>query len=515
MKSLRHNGIYIPVVPRYDLAVTIDNKKVTLSLKQEQMAMSWAKKLGTPYVEDEIFRKNFFKDFCNSLGIDHTETIDFSEFSLLIDKERSEREALSKTAKKATVLARKVIREKRRDEYGTAIVDGNKVDISNYIAEPSCIFMGRGKHPLRGSWKEGPIQNEITLNLSPKAPRLKGWKALVWKPGKMWVASWADKLSGKRKYVWLADDWGKKQEKEKSKFDKALKLEKNLRNVRNLILNNLSHEDKHIRKVASVCYLILKTNIRVGDEKDEDEADTIGAITIRPEHVTIRGRFSKARSHGYDLSLHFLGKDSVEFTKTLITADRRFVFNLKDFEKKGHAYFEGVTSKDVSKFLRKAQDGMTAKVFRTFRATEAVRDALKIGRGLFYKPEHFTEKVKKLHIKFCILEGSRTCNHKKALPKNFEERLAKKKDKVSRYIEKQAEMANGSRKGDREKLKDQVAVATLECEFFKQTSEWNLNTTLKSYIDPRLMKIACDKAELPYDKIYSKALLKKFSWCLN
>ena len=42
--------------------------------------------------------------------------------------------------------------------------------------------------------------------------------------------------------------------------------------------------------------------MRVGDEKDPDEADTVGAITLRKEHIKIEGD---------TLHFDFLGKDSV------------------------------------------------------------------------------------------------------------------------------------------------------------------------------------------------------------
>ena len=40
--------------------------------------------------------------------------------------------------------------------------------------------------------------------------------------------------------------------------------------------------------------------MRVGDEKDPDEADTVGAITLRPEHIKIEGD---------TLHFDFFGKD--------------------------------------------------------------------------------------------------------------------------------------------------------------------------------------------------------------
>ena len=49
--------------------------------------------------------------------------------------------------------------------------------------------------------------------------------------------------------------------------------------------------------------------LRVGDEKDtEGEADTVGATTLRVEHMKISGN---------KIEFDFLGKDSVRWKKTL------------------------------------------------------------------------------------------------------------------------------------------------------------------------------------------------------
>ena len=40
----------------------------------------------------------------------------------------------------------------------------------------------------------------------------------------MWMASWTDYLTQKRKYVWLADTAGIKQDRDKAKYDKAKML---------------------------------------------------------------------------------------------------------------------------------------------------------------------------------------------------------------------------------------------------------------------------------------------------
>ena len=93
--------------------------------------------------------------------------------------------------------------------------------IANYTVEPNSIFLGRGKHPLRGRWKEGPKEEDIELNLSPDAPKVPGnWRGTVWDPDVLWVARWKDKLTGKTKYVWISDSSNLRQERDIEKFDK-------------------------------------------------------------------------------------------------------------------------------------------------------------------------------------------------------------------------------------------------------------------------------------------------------
>jgi DNA topoisomerase-1 len=94
------------------------------------------------------------------------------------------------------------------------------------------------------------------------------WKAIVWEPDKMYVAKWVDKLTGKIKYVWFADSAFLKQKREEAKFQKAEELGRQINKVRNYILKNLNAENVELRKVATVCWLILEPNMRVGDEKD-------------------------------------------------------------------------------------------------------------------------------------------------------------------------------------------------------------------------------------------------------
>jgi len=155
MEKLHHNGVLVP--PRYEgknLTVKVKGKEIRLTTEQEEMAVAWAKKVGTPYVEDPVFAKNFHKDFSTKLGTEvNPGDIDYSEIISLVEKEREWKKSLPREEKKRLADQRKADREKNKEHYGYALVDGERTELANYVAEPSSIFMGRGEHPLRGSWK--------------------------------------------------------------------------------------------------------------------------------------------------------------------------------------------------------------------------------------------------------------------------------------------------------------------------------------------------------------------------
>jgi DNA topoisomerase-1 len=479
--------------------------------------------------------------------------------------ERAAREQLTKEERKALAVERKVKREAIKEQYGHAIVDGERVEIANYIAEPSSIFMGRGKHPLRGRWKEGPQQSNVTLNLSPDAPRPDGdWEAIVWQPESLWVARWRDKLSGKLKYVWLSDTAPIKQEREAAKFDQAVELNENLRQVRAQIEQDLADPDPKRREVATACYLIDTLCLRVGDEKDPDEADTVGATTLRPEHVTLHVDGTA--------EFRFLGKDSVLWHKRipLPSVVRQNLEELLENSRPSNAanngkshptrdkpqLCSGIGSSDVNTYLSEILDGLTAKVFRTHHATQAVRESLAASEVEASDPEY-----KKWHaVSMANLEAAVLCNHYKKGPANWRERrqrarerLQKNKDRVElrrsqvreakealKALRREAREKREEAKTDkqRERVRARYAKRVERAKKRIETAEgrlqrartaldkaqikdsvtvkkrtWNLGTGLKSYIDPRVLYEWGQ--EVNYDvleRYYPKALRRKFAW---
>src|SRR5208337_1754005 len=165
IKQLIHNGVLIPDAYKpQGFTITFRGKPIPLNPLQEEMAVKFAQKFGTPYVEDATFRSNFMKAFAVALGL----------------------------------------KEKIRLEDFDWTPITKWMETARYMVEPSGIFMGRGKHPDRGKWKPSIETKDVTLNLSPDAPIPPGeWAGREWRPGELWIARWTDKLNNKVKYVWF------------------------------------------------------------------------------------------------------------------------------------------------------------------------------------------------------------------------------------------------------------------------------------------------------------------------
>jgi DNA topoisomerase-1 len=533
LKRLRHNGIYVTLYEPKGFSIKIQGHPVKLSPKTEQMAMAMVKKEQSASPPDRVFYTNFFENFLGQLKVENpslpflenfyveymkkTKTddpsvksneqslphpeIDFSEIFNYLEHEKLIKLNMTKEEKKKLATERKARREALKEKFGYAIVDGKKIEIANWTAEPSCLFSGRGEHPRRGNWKEGPAEEDIILNLSPDSPKPPGnWKGAVWEPEKMYIAKWQDKLSGKIKYVWFSDSAFLKQEREREKFKKADKLGDAISKIEEHIMKNLEAEDEERRKIATVCWLIFGLNLRVGDEKDPGEADTVGAITLRPEHIKVDGE---------TLHFDFLGKDAVRWIKS-VRAPNIVISNVEHFSKASKGYlFEGIDSKKVTRFLSEKMDGLTAKVFRTWRTTQAVKDYLD---NSHVKREDAVY-MKHFHAKMANLRGAEIANHKRKVPPNFDERLAKKEARLKELNAQLEEKRKEGKKTDAAVTR--IEKVKIDLELSVKTKEYNLGTSLKSYINPKVYAEWASKIDYPLEKLYPKTLQKKFLWAFG
>lgn len=537
--DLEHNGVAFP--PEYvqrGINVKILGEIFFLNREQEELIYAWAKKKDTHYVKDPVFQGNFLSDFKKLLperftSVRNIDEIDMTEAFSLVDKELKIKESekvriksLTRDERRRISQEKKLEKEKLKAIYGKAKIDGIEVDVANWLVEPPGIFMGRGLHPLRGRWKPRVTPKDVTLNLGQDASAPEGpWKAIVHDHYSTWLASWIENLTGKRKYVWLHDSSYLRQDNDKAKYDTAKKLEYYISDIEKEIINQmLNSKDVTRKKIATVCYLIYKLAMRVGDEKDTDEADTIGASTLRVEHLKFPKLGDKVQ-----IEFNFLGKDSVPWQKTLeiSSPDTKALYeNLLFFMKgknKSDEIFEDITSSKVNKFLRsidkKNVPNLTAKVFRTCIATAIVKQHLS---EPILKVNKNESEFKKVYVaKIANLQAAITCNHKKGIdPKNpaskkawekFEQSLENKKEKIKQL---RMELKEKKWKTELQKLRKEQRVEKLEFQLRlqKETRDYNLGTSLRNYIDPRVFKSWCDYVDLDWTKIYTSTLQRKFKW---
>jgi len=541
-KTLQHNGILFPPdFKSQGIKIKINGEHVEPNLIQEEMVYQWAKKKDAPkpgtaekYVEDQIFQKNFISDFAKTFNgkfknIKYTD-VDFAQAYKLVDKEKEAKELMTKEEKKALALKRKEIREEMKIKYGKAVMDGQEVEVGNYMAEPPGIFMGRGEHPMRGRYKPRVTAKDVTLNLGKEAkiPEAE-WGKIVHDKDSMWIASWMDILTQKRKYVWLADTAGIKQERDQAKYDKAKNLSREIENVKTQIIKDMQNKEQKNKRIATACYLIYRTAMRVGDEKDPDEADTVGATTLRKEHIKLTEN---------SIEFDFLGKDSVRWRETIPAEglDKQFHDNLKELianKKNTQEIFHGITSRHVNAYYSTLVKGLTAKVFRTYLASSVVSKYLRNHDNI--KSESNMKKL--FHAKMANLDSAIMCNHKRTIPKNFEQSLQKKKDTLSNVEKskpwlkseeslKKAESIAQKTKKQKERVKkikiqirnrkakhaERIEKLQLQIKLTQKTRDHNLGTSLRNYIDPRIFKTWTDEVAAEWEKLYTSALQKKFLW---
>ena len=541
-KTLQHNGILFP--PAYEkqgIRIKIKDESIDLNTDQEEMAYQWAKKKDTPYAQDKVFQKNFAADFIKTLGSKFKkisyDDIDFSNAFKVVDKEKDLKEMMTKEEKKAIAAKRKKIREEMKTKYGIAMMDGKEVEVGNYMAEPPGIFIGRGEHPLRGKWKPRVIAKDVTLNLGKEARVPEGdWGRIIHDKDSMWLASWMDFLTQKRKYVWLADTAGLKQDRDKAKYEKAVKLAKEINKIKDRIVKDMRNKDAKISRIATTCYLIYRTAMRVGDEKDPDEADTVGATTLRKEHIKITSN---------TIEFDFLGKDSVRWQETIVAEghDKQFQENMRrlvEKKKSKDEIFDNITSRHVNAYYSSIVKGLTAKVFRTYLATTVVKKYLAEHDNIKRK----TANEKLYHAKLANLEAAIMCNHKRTIPKTFEHSLEKKRETLKKIEkdqswkktqetlkkvesnepktetqkknkEKRIKTLNGQIKKQKQKHKERIEKLELQIDLSEKTRDYNIGTSLRNYIDPRVFKAWTDEVDAEWEKLYTSALQKKFLWVRN
>jgi len=514
---LRHNGPYF-VEPYQvkNLKVIYNGNELKVDDLTEEKLFNFVKYLETDYINNSTFKRNFWKSIRKSFPDKVTlDELDLTQFIRQYNKEKNEKLAKTKEEKEEI----KQLNDEKEASYKIVRIDGAEQKVGNFKIEPPGIFLGRGTHPKIGMWKSRINPEDVTLNLDKDAPipkpnikGSKGWKKIIHQRDAIWLATWKDEVTGKNKYVFPSVESLFKAKSDQEKFDLAKKLKSKVGTIRKTYQEDLEHEDIKTRQLATALYFIDNLALRVGGKKDtKEQADTVGVTSLRVEHLTL--------NDNNIIRLDFLGKDSIRFCK-LIPVDTQVYKNLQEFildKNKKDDLFDKITSSYINDYLKSFMNNLTAKVWRTFKASSTFQKEInKIDLDKF-KSQNDNDRLNYLLSMFnqANTQVALLCNHQKGVSKTFNEQINKIKDRIK-------ELKKKKKKYQEKKKKDLVQKVTSKLELLKtkvQTKEKmknvSLGTSKTNYIDPRIIISFAKKFKIPTDKIFTTTLLKRFEWALD
>ncbi|KAI0775835.1 hypothetical protein BD413DRAFT_470526 [Trametes elegans] len=430
--TLEHNGVYFP--PPYEplpknVKMKYNGQSVDLPPEAEEVAGFYAALLESPHAQDATFNKNFFDDFLkilkkypptNGVKITKFELCDFRPMYEYFESEKEKKKAMTTAEKKAA----KAAKDELEAPYTHCVLDGRKEKVGNFRVEPPGLFRGRGDHPKKGALKFRVRPEDITINIGKDAPvpvpNVPGkWKEVVHDQTVTWLANWVENVNGNYKYVFLAAGSSLKGQSDMMKFEKARELKKHVDRIRADYTADLKTKQMMERQRATAMYFIDKLALRAGNEKGEDEADTVGCCSLRCEHVTLLPPNK--------LVFDFLGKDSIRYYNE-VEVDERVYKNIRIFKENKNdddELFDRVNTGALNRHLTSYMKGLTAKVFRTFNASltfQQLLDRDTPDKGTVQEKLNAYNNANRL---VAIL-----CNHQRAVPKTHEQSMSKMREKL-------------------------------------------------------------------------------------
>ncbi|KAK1434403.1 hypothetical protein QVD17_00143 [Tagetes erecta] len=534
--TLVHNGvIFPPPYTPHGIKILYKGKPVDLTPAQEEVATMFAVMLDTDYMTKPKFKENFWNDWRKILGRNHTiQNLEDCDFKPIYEWHQREKEK----KKQLTTEEKKMIKEEKmklEEKYMWAIVDGVKEKVGNFRVEPPGLFRGRGEHPKMGKLKKRIHPTDITINIGKGAPIPEcpipgeSWKEVRHDNTVTWLAYWNDPINGKDfKYVFLAASSSLKGQSDKEKYEKARSLKGYIEGIRKAYTKDFGNKDVTKRQVAVATYLIDKLALRAGNEKDDDEADTVGCCTLKVENVEPKPPNI--------LKFDFLGKDSIRYQNEVEVELPVFkaIQHFRTGKKGNEDLFDKLDTSTLNAHLKELMPGLTAKVFRTYNASITLDDMLNKGM----KGGNVAENV--VVYNQANKEVAIICNHQRTVSKSHTAQMMRLNEKIEELKgvleELETDLARAKKgkpplkdsdgKSRRnmnpealQKKIDQTNAKIEKMERDKETKEdlktVALGTSKINYLDPRITVAWCKRSEVPIEKIFNKSLLAKFAWSMD
>ncbi|XP_053661287.1 DNA topoisomerase I, mitochondrial [Anopheles marshallii] len=534
-KFLEHKGpVFAPAYEPLPSHVRFEynGREMRLSQNAEEVAGFYARMLDHDYTSKDAFNENFFKDWHKTMTshekqqITNLELCNFrpmaAYFAEIAEKNRN------RTKEEKAAL--KAANEQLTKEYGICVIDGHKEKIGNFKIEPPGLFRGRGEHPKMGLVKRRVMPEDVIINCSkdskiPSPPPGHRWKEVRHDNSVSWLASWTENVQGQVKYIMLNPSSKLKGEKDWQKYETARRLLKHIDRIRDTYREEWKSKEMRIRQRAVAMYFIDKLALRAGNEKDDDQADTVGCCSLRYEHIELHKELNGKENV---VVFDFLGKDSIRYYNE-VEVEKRVFKNLelfKENKKAGDDLFDRLNTTVVNEYLKGLMDGLTAKVFRTFNASYTLQKQLEELTDPSYSVQEKLLAYNRANRAVAIL-----CNHQRAVPKTHEKSMGNLKEKIRLKRENvdqcQKELKDLKKSNVRdptayekknkqlERLKEQLKKLELQETDRDENKTIALGTSKLNYLDPRISVAWCKKFGVPIEKIFNKTQRDKFRWAID
>ncbi|CAG0905218.1 unnamed protein product [Darwinula stevensoni] len=539
-ESLHHEGpLFAPTYEKLpeNIKLIYDEEPMDLSLPAEEVATFYAKILDDDCTKDGTFNQNFFTDWKKVMTKEEQKIItNLKKCSFKAIHEHFLQ--MSREKKNMSNVEKQKLKKQKEDEmekYGFCLIDDQRERIGNFKIEPPGLFRGRGEHPKRGKLKERIMPEDVIINCSQdtkiQPPPDHKWKKVVQNQKVTWLACWTDKITGRPKYVNLSPLAKLKMNKDKQKFDTARRLHKSIEKIREKYRKDMESEDAQVQQMGVAIYLIDQLALRVGNEKDPEEmADTVGCCTLRYEHIILT---EETDNNKYKVKFNFIGKASIPYRNEVYVGKRVFQ-NLKSFmnrKQEGDKLFDRISVVGLNDYLKSLMDGLTAKVFRTYRASQTLQEKLdELTDGNAQVKEKFITHLE------ATLAVANLCNHQRSNPKinpKSIKALEKKVEEVKRAVQlaknklqcakkaydESKDMKNKVEVDKKRKvlrgLQVKLSILNVKTTRAKEGKEIATEVSKLYYLDPRITVAWCRKHRVPLAVIFNKTQRQKFRWAIS
>ncbi|XP_065205086.1 DNA topoisomerase 1-like [Planococcus citri] len=538
-RFLQHKGpLFAPSYERLPSSVKLyyNGEPVELSKDTEEIATFYAPLIDHDYTTKEQFNKNFMTDWRETMTQEERQMItdlnkcDFHQIYEYFKNKAEQRKAMSKEEKQKLEEQKEALAE----EYGHCIIDGNREKIANFKIEPPGLFRGRGDHPKMGKVKKRIHPEDVIINCSadsdiPKPPEGHNWKEIKHDNTVTWLASWVENVQDKFKYIMLNQSSKLRSERDRQKYELARKLAKYIEKIRRDYRRDWKSRDMRIRQRGVAMYFIDKLALRAGNEKDDDEVDTVGCCSLRVEHIRL---LDELEDNENVVVFDFRGKDSIRYFNE-VPVDEKVFKNLKSFcvnKKEGDELFDKLNTSMLNKHLNELAEGLTTKVFRTYNASITLQNQL---CELTDPNGSVAEKL--LQYNRANRAVAVLCNHQRSIPKTHEKSMDNLKQKIEAKQQQVAEAQKAYKVAKRnaedgtirsekaverkkktlDRLKEQLIKLEMKGIDKEENKTIALGTSKLNYLDPRISVAWCKKYDVPVDKVFNNTQLSKFKWAIE